>query len=179
MSKDRLTAVVAGAALAFALLALARTAPRTVPPDQIEGNEGNSGGMQTEHHSDEARAIAERVTVGLSAGLILLVAGLVVYSHLLAGSEPASIQVNPVFEELREEAGSYYLPVGIENTGDRTAQDVRVEVSIPSATAGREIAEISVQFLAGGETIEAVAVFQHAPTQQDLSTNIVSYLRAD
>ncbi len=63
----------------------------------------------------------------------------------------------------------------IRNDGDRTVEDVIVQGQLVAGEGEPETAEITITFLAGGETVEGVMVFRSDPAQGELTTGVTSY----
>lgn len=125
--------------------------------------------------SGQERSVAEWTTMALS---VLLVAGLmaaVAYPSLRAAPAPVSIEVKMEVERIRESGDEWYVPVRIRNVGEEAAEAARVTLE----TSGRDAqsVEVEIDFLAGGEEVEAVAVFSRDPRKADMSASATSYLQ--
>lgn len=139
------------------------------------GKQGKDRQREKGKHS--GRSIAEWATLGISVAILLIVIGLVSYQHLLGGSQSAAIEVNPQLQQVRQEGDAYYLPVEVINKGDKTAEDVRVEVSLLSEGSREMSAQLRITFLAGHETSRGTAVFGKDPREGALTTEVMSYLQ--
>ena len=133
--------------------------------DEDHGGSNNGGDRST----------AEWTTLGISITIVLGILGLITYLYISGGGERPNIAVDAKFEELRSEPSGYYLPVEVINEGDRTAEDVRVEVELDSSNGQPETSEISVMFLAGGERMTGTFIFEEDPTQGELTIRAISY----
>ncbi len=136
---------------------------------------GRGQGPATDH--DGGRSPAEWITFSISLAIILALVGLVTYQDLAGGDRPATIAARPQLDRVRQDGGRYYVPVEIVNAGDRTAEDVRVEFTLTDAGGGRETAELTVSFLAGGEKDRGVISFSSDPARGVLSVSGISFLR--
>jgi uncharacterized protein (TIGR02588 family) len=123
---------------------------------------------------NQGRSAAEWTTLAISLVVVAALVGLLTYLYLSGEGEPAVIEVRPEMESVRYVDGAYYLPVAVTNRGDRTAEDVRVTVTL-TGDGAQESAEVSFRFLAGGETGAATVVFSGDPTRGTLS-NVISFL---
>ena len=120
------------------------------------------------------RTKAEWISLGFSSAVLLTLTGLLVYQHLVGGSSPPVIEVQPRPAEARQVGGLYYLPLEIVNRGDQTAQDVRVLLA-PSPSPDAEPAEILIDYLAGGASASATAVFAEPPIEGDVLVKRLSF----
>ncbi len=118
--------------------------------------------------------LAERVSLAISSAIVLALVGAIVYLALAGGDRPADIDVTPRFDRMRRQAGQFYLPFEVVNHGDRTAENVRVRVSLGSAQP--EESEVEIQFLPGGATEEGIVVFDTDPTSADLRWDLLDFL---
>ena len=121
---------------------------------------------------DPGRSTAEWVTLGISVAIVLGVVLLVIYTSLKGEDEPATIEVQPQLEQVRQVQDAYYLPVTITNRGDRTAEDIQVHLSLTGGTGEPPSTQFTIRFLAAGERAEAVVVFREDPSQGTLTTTI-------
>ena len=119
--------------------------------------------------SDRPRSFAEWVSLGISILIVAGVVGLVLYQHVTRRTEPAVIEVQAQLDKVRRAGGTYYVPLEITNSGGVTAEEVVVEVELVPTRGERERAELTVRFLAGGDTHHATAVFKSDPTQGTLT----------
>lgn len=137
--------------------------------NERDGDRQSRGGQQ-----DGGRSPAEWATLVVSAGILLLLIGLVTYQYLTESGQPPRIQTAPQLRAVRQEDGAYYLPVRVTNTGGEAARDVRVRVSLDG---GREAPEFSIDSLASGETVEGVVVTDVEPSQGSIAVDIISFTR--
>jgi uncharacterized protein (TIGR02588 family) len=125
----------------------------------------------------EGRTTAEWISLGLGLAVLLALVGLVVYQYLTTGDDPAAIEVTLLFEEQRTTGGLTYLPIAVRNTGDRAANDVRVEARWGDGANGDgERAPVTIPFLDGGETARAVLVFSQDPGEVGVQVDVLSYI---
>jgi uncharacterized protein (TIGR02588 family) len=105
---------------------------------------------------------------------MLTVAGLLGYQHVVDGTRPAVVEVEPRLADVRREAEVYYLPVEVINRGDLTAGDVRVRLRLASE-ASQEFADLLIPLLAGGATAHGTAVFRADPSAGRLAVDSLSF----
>lgn len=135
------------------------------------------GKEQREKGKRAGRSVAEWTTLGISVAILLVVIGLVGYQQLFGASQPAAIEVTPRLQQVRQEGGAYYLPVEVTNKGDKTAEDVRIEVSLSPDGRQKTSSELRTMFLAGHETSRGTVVFGEDPRRGALTTEVISYLQ--
>lgn len=133
------------------------------------------GGSRPPPEEEGRRSIAEWTTLGISVLILAVLAAVIGYQYVAGEDLPATIMVAPQQDKLRTENDAYYLPVEIRNSGDRTAEDLTVSFSLRDSGGAVESAEISIAFLAGRETVEAVLVFRHDPAAGEL-THVSSFI---
>lgn len=106
----------------------------------------------------------------LSAFIALSLAGLVILNRYNRGDRPAAIQVRALEDRIRQNNGSYYLPIEVKNTGSKSAEVVKIEGSV-----GEETREFEVDFLDGAEKAEGTLVFTRDPRNQ-VKLEVISFI---
>ncbi len=140
-------------------------------------NDESDAGHQRDKRQGSGRSIAEWTTLGISATIVLVFIGLVSYQYLAGGDRPPVVEVAPQLQSVRQVGDAYYLPVKITNEGDRTAEDVSVELSL-TLEEGKEVSSrFHIGFLAGHETVWGTAVFREDPSGGEVTVDVVSFLR--
>lgn len=130
---------------------------------------------QENGQDDPRRTTAEWISFGASLLIVAAVIGLITYFHFRQGQEPTVIQVKPQLDEVRQENGRFYLPVAVENTGGKTAENVWVEITLQTANGEPETGEFVIAFLANRSTSTGVVIFRQDPAMGELAAS-VSYL---
>ena len=125
--------------------------------------------------AQSGRTVAEWTTLGISLAILAVVFASIAWLWVRDTGAPASVEVTPLTEAIRNEGDVWYLPLEIENSGDATAEDVVVEVALDTGQGEPETAEITVTFLASGETARGTAVFTSDPASGDLTIRPVSF----
>ncbi len=128
--------------------------------------------------TDESKhSRAERITMGISIVILVGIVGLAVWSSIMTGSSDPEIEVTVNLEGVRETDTGFYLPVTITNTGGLTAEGATVTGELKTDDEEEpQTAEVSIDFLAGGEVEQAALVFDTDPREGDLSVGPTSYL---
>lgn len=125
---------------------------------------------------DSKHTTAERVTLAISVLVLAAVMGLTAYSQIATGEEPPTINVEVDLDGVRETDHGYYVPIAITNDGGLTAQDVMVTGELVLGEEEPETAEVTIDFLAGGESEQAELVFSAHPDEGEFTVAPTSYL---
>lgn len=136
---------------------------------------GGYAGNQKEKDWSTGQSIAEWITLGVSAAVVLVLIGLIGYEYFTSGARPPVIEARPLVGEVRQAGGAYYLPLEVANRGERTAEDVKVRVYLASDNGDRESSQLSIGFLAGGDAEQEVVVFQGNPSKGSLGVDVLSF----
>ena len=120
----------------------------------------------------DPRTAAEWVTFAVAVVLVLGVIALVV-SEIPGGKAPPSpaVEVGGVGER----DGRFVVPVRVENRGERTAADVRVDATLTVDGEDVEEADLLVDFLSGGEKEDLEFVFDEDPDEGTLDVRVTGY----
>lgn len=132
-----------------------------------QGSDRNKGASGDEEKQE--RTTAEWVSLFISVAIVLALVGGLVYQIFAGGNRPPTIEVKPLMEEIRQEGDSYYLSLDITNSGDRTAENVEVMLSLDSGEDDPETMQFQVQFLDGGETENQTVIFKNNPAEGELT----------
>jgi len=139
------------------------------------GNHQDRGASREEATGERGRTVAEWTTLAISIALILGLVALVTYVSLTGGSNPPIVEARPLDAEVRHEGESYYLPVEVTNRGGRTAEEVLIQAELVGGDGAPETAELTIDFLAGGETAEGTVVFTADPLSGELTIGVASF----
>jgi uncharacterized protein (TIGR02588 family) len=138
--------------------------------------EEREGGGKGEQNGDSGeyrgRTVAEWVTLGVSAAIVLALAGLVLFQWLAQGTEPPEIRVEPNMEQVRQVGDLYYLPIRVTNSGEKAVEVVEVETELSVEGEAPETVGFTVQFLAGRESDEFTVVLSNDPRNGELSHTV-------
>jgi uncharacterized protein (TIGR02588 family) len=121
-------------------------------------------------------SFAEWVTLAVSSLLVLGLVALTSYLYLTASTDPAAVTVQPSLSDVYQAGNRFYLPVTVLNSGGKTAEEVRLRVTLTDAAGHTETSDFQIQFLAGGGSNRAVAAFGSDPRQGQLDAAVVSFL---
>ncbi|MGG6296981.1 hypothetical protein ACQ4M4_21505 [Leptolyngbya sp. AN02str] len=125
---------------------------------------------QSDRSKHPIRNQAEWVSLGVSTLLLTGVIAAVTSLWLQPSLKPPTFSIEQ--GEIREEAGTYYVPITITNQGDGTAAEVTVEGSVGSGNQ-EEIANTTFDFVPAQSDVEGVLMFNQDPSDADI--RVVSY----
>lgn len=115
------------------------------------------------------RSTAERISLTVSALIVLALVVLIVFNRYNKGDKPASIAARAMIDQLRHQTNNFYLPIEVTNTGNRTAESVKI-----SGTVGSETRDFEITFLDGEEKARGTLVFTQDPRAQ-LKLEVISF----
>ena len=145
--------------------------------DSDRGGGGGAGeGDGAARERQDARTLAEWVSLSVSLAILAAVLGLIAYEHVTLGQQPPAFDVRAETESTREDTGGYFLTVRVRNTGATTAEDVKLEVMLTPAQGPPETAGAEIRFLAGGGAQRLTVVFQSDPRRGRVAARVVSFL---
>jgi len=120
----------------------------------------------------DGRSVAEWVTFVGSCCILAFVFGLILVQMRDPLDPPAPVA--EVSGETLVVDGDHHVRVTVDNVGDKTAANVQVtaELEIDGATAG---GDQTIDFLAGGEEVELVFIFEDDPEDGVLTVAVAGY----
>ncbi len=128
-----------------------------------------------DERATSGRSAAEWTTLGISLAILAVLFATIGWLWVRDAGMPASIEVTPVTEAIRQEGGVWYLPLEVVNSGDATAEDVIVEAALDTGQGEPETAQITITFLSSGETARGTAAFTSDPAAGSLTIRPVSF----
>ncbi len=149
---------------------LAQSSQDQARPDDRSDDKSGSG-------NGPPRLVAQRVTFGISLLIVVGMVALIAYQQVAGGNRPPVIDVQWQLQNVRQEAGVYYVPVEVTNRGDATAEDVRIRPAFAVGGDRRDLAELVIPFLAGGETVEGTIALPEDPARGTLTVTSISFMR--
>lgn len=126
---------------------------------------------------DSEHTAAERITMGISIVILAAIIGLAGWASYSTGDSSPVIEVEAHMSEIRETDDGFYVPITITNNGGFTAQSVMVTGELLIEGEEPETAEVTIDFLAGGETEGAALVFSTNPNNGEFTVAPTSYLQ--
>jgi uncharacterized protein (TIGR02588 family) len=121
------------------------------------------------------RLVAEWVTMGISAAIILGVAGFLVWQGMNQESVFVPAEVKVRLDQTVERGGRYVVPVVVENLGRRTLKDFKVRVSFKAESGERESDDLVVDFLGERATEVLYVYFERDPRELGVEARVFSY----
>lgn len=131
----------------------------------------------SESQEHGASTTAERITLIISLVILVGILSLAVWSSVRTGEDPPDILIDVDIEDVREMDAGYYVPIRVTNNGGMTAQDLVVSGELDLGDGEPETADITISFLAGGETESAEMVFSAHPDDGELTIGPTSFLK--
>ncbi len=125
--------------------------------------------------SEIKKNILEWSVFAVSLVLVAGVIGYLGYDAATLGDTPPDIQVRLGTGEPRRQ--SFVIPIIVTNTGDETAEGVRVEVELKRDGADAEVGEIEFPFVPRGGNREGSVAFRNDPRTGRIETRVVGYKR--
>lgn len=131
-----------------------------------------TGDTSDRDRTDDGRSAAEWVTFGASCVVLLVVLALILVQ--MRDDEDPPAPAATLAGEVRQVGGQYHVAVVVDNDGDRTAANVQVtaELTIDGTAA---TGDQTIDFLAGGETVDLVFVFDADPHEGELTVTVSGY----
>lgn len=114
------------------------------------------------------------VTLALSVLVLVALVGGLVWLDVSTGDQNARITTDLQFDKAYEHEGDWYLPVTITNDGDRATDVLQVDIVRPIEGEQPETSTLEYAFVAGGETVEGIAVFDEEPTTDTIEVDVLS-----
>ena len=113
----------------------------------------------------------EWTVFGISAALILLVAGLLIYEEVTDLHRPADLTV--MVGEPVAMAQGYAVPLDLRNSGDTSAEDVHVSVTIPGPE--KEESDVTFPYVPYRSARRGWVMFSRHPGTARLDARVLGY----
>lgn len=118
------------------------------------------------------RSAAEWVTFALSAAVVAAVVGLIAVEIPPSRRPPMPVATQGVSVARGD---VFVVPVRVENRGERTAQDVQVQVTLTMIGGEEHEGDQVVDFLSGGELEEMEFLFDDDPDAGEVEVRVTGY----
>lgn len=122
------------------------------------------------------RTGAERVTLVISILILVAIVSLAFWANYKVSEDPPLVSAEPHLDQVRTTPHGFYVPITITNTGGRTAQDVVITGELVTGEGEPETGDVTISFLAGGESEHAELIFSTNPADGELTVRATSYL---
>lgn len=151
---------------------------------QRSGDGGSDGGSRRKGSSSDptrderstGRKLAEWVTMGVSAVLVLGVAGCLLYQALRTEPPFVPARVRVLSDQARESDGRYIVPVEVSNGGVRTLKEIKVKVTYrPAQGGGEETGDFVIDYLGGRATQKVYLYFEKHPRELKVEASPFQY----
>jgi len=113
----------------------------------------------------------EWTVFGVSVVLITTVLGVLVHEQVTTGDRPAALAI-ALGEPVASTEG-YAVPIEVRNDGDRTAEDVHVEVTLSGSPL--EVSDITVPYVPYRSHRRAWVQFTRDPAGARLTARVLGY----
>jgi uncharacterized protein (TIGR02588 family) len=108
---------------------------------------GAADGQREDSKGRSARKLAEWVSLGISAVLILGLAGFLLVEAFRANEPFVPVEVQAKADETRQLNGRFILPVQITNHGEQTLRDLKIELSFTSPDGEPDKTDLLIDYL--------------------------------
>lgn len=165
-------------------LALRRApVPRGAPdsePDPASNDEANGGG-ETEGDQEDSpappRNSAEKVTLAVSLGVIILLIGAALFEQFGRSEPPGTlIEVELRVAEAVARDGFYYIPFEVSNAGTDPAQDVIVIFEVQQEGEMPEESSVTIPFLANSGSATGELVTTADPASAEITSRVATLI---
>lgn len=126
--------------------------------------------------SSSERTAAERITFLASLAVLVAILLLALWAGMRTGDGEPVIAIDIHLDQMSSDESGFYVPVTVTNTGGETAQDVVITGELDIKEDQPEFAEATFNFLAGGESEQAVLIFSTDPTSGVLIVRPTSFV---
>jgi len=135
--------------------------------------EKHEGGEKAKGESQKAQVTwLEKLATGVSVLMIAFLLGVLSWDALRTRTEPAFIVTTGTPRIVRD---SYRVPVHVVNTGDEAARLVMVHVELAGTDTVFAEADLTIDWLAGRSTHDAVAYFKRPPAAHRFRAEVRGY----
>lgn len=121
------------------------------------------------------RKLAEWISFGVSVVLILATAAALIWKAMEPNAPMVDVAAVPLLDQAQETGGRFVLPVKVENHGDRTLHDLKVELSFQPPDDTPQTTDAMIDYL--GEHSEQVLYFyfEEDPRSLNVEARPASY----
>jgi uncharacterized protein (TIGR02588 family) len=112
----------------------------------------------------------EWTVFSISGAVIALVAAFLAYLAVMTGRQNPALVVT--LGDPEQVPSGYAVPVTVTNTGDVTAEQVGIEVSLEGAS---DRGQLTIAFVPGGSRRHGWVVFTQEPAKERLRVRLVGY----
>ncbi|MDP9311532.1 MAG: TIGR02588 family protein [Chloroflexota bacterium] len=134
--------------------------------------QGQAQGQQSQQQ--QSSTLAEWIATGISALILLGVAGFVLYLWFVAPNNEPVIHVTQA-GEIRAVGEQWYVPFEIHNSGDREVTAVAAKADLVVNSQVVEQGQVHFDWLSGGETERGMFVFSNDPASGELKLSVGSF----
>lgn len=123
----------------------------------------------------QGRALAEWVSLGISALLLLGITAFLVYEGLREPPPFIPAEVRPLVEEARRVGGQYVLPIEVRNEGDRAFRSLEIEATYRGPDGREETQEMTLDYLGERSSEKLYLYMDQDPRATPVRTRAAHY----
>jgi uncharacterized protein (TIGR02588 family) len=120
----------------------------------------------------------EIVSLVISSIIVLTLLGVLIYLQRSIPPTPALIEARAMLGETQQEGELFYVPIEIENRGGKAGEEITVRLAMTDASGAEHTAELTIGFLAAGESVKGMVALRSDPRGQELNVSTIGYLEA-
>jgi uncharacterized protein (TIGR02588 family) len=143
--------------------------------DRGQAGQGAKPGGQG-RRAGASRRFAEWISLGISAVLLLSLAGYLILQALAPDSPYLLAEARPLTEEVQQKGDRFILPIEISNRGRRTLRELKVEVGVTEPGGRSETRELQIDYLGEQSAQTVFLYFEQDPRALQIEARPVHYL---
>jgi uncharacterized protein (TIGR02588 family) len=138
------------------------------------GQDAKPGGQGRQ--AGASRRFAEWISLGISAVLLLCLAGYLLLQALTPDSPYLLAEARPLTAEVEQKGGRFILPIEITNRGRRTLRELKVEVRMTEPSGQADTRDLAIDYLGEQSTQKVFLYFEQDPRTLQIEARPVHYL---
>ena len=132
-------------------------------------------GKKPDSQPSRVRTLAEWVSLGISALLILALAGYLLRESGRGDTPYVRTEVRPLLDQVRQEGSTFILPVEITNGGRRMLRALKVEVTYQGPDGKEESRELDIDYLGERSSQTVYLYFDRHPRDLKVEAKPLHY----
>ena len=140
------------------------------------GTSGQARGQEQQERRSGVRTVAEWFSLGVSALLILGLAGYLVFQGLQLQPPYVPVEARPLLDQARPEGERFILPIEVVNRGDRTLRDLTLEIRSLDRDGKEQSRELQIDYLGERSSQKAFVYLERDPATAQVEVAPQLYL---
>lgn len=140
------------------------------PPQQETSPRQNS-----DSHTPQSRKLAEWVSLGISAFLVLGLAGYLVFLVTQPRSPYVTLIVTPLVQQVQRAGDLYILPIEVRNSSPRTVRELKVQARQQAPDGQWHSREFTLKYLGAQGSQKVYLYFDHPPRAGQVTAQPLEY----